>query len=72
VPPMVAEESDDFRLLDTSITRDADTAAVSDAVSDDDVGVTRPQGAGRDIGACEWNEGGDTTAPASPTGLTVQ
>ena len=63
-------ENNDFRLKAGSLAIDAGTAV---SVTNDITGISRPQGAGYDIGAYEYVEGGsDPTPPASPAGLVVR
>jgi hypothetical protein len=64
----------DFQLQSTSPAIDAGTLSVSSVVTNDFLGISRPQGSGFDIGAYEYAENTpvDILAPASPGGLSVR
>ena len=62
----------DFSLVSGSMLNDVATPISS--FSNDYIGISRPQGAGWDIGAYELNQnsGGNLGTPPAPTNLTVQ
>lgn len=60
----------DLTLLNGSAAINTGTS-LSSIFTTDYLGVSRPQGAAWDIGAYEFAVSGDTTAPATPTGLQV-
>jgi parallel beta-helix repeat protein len=69
-PGFVNPSAADFHLTSGSRAIDAGTS-VSMVATDAD-GVSRPQGAGYDVGAFEYRSGGTTTAPAAPTNLRIR
>lgn len=68
-PGFVNEAAGNFQLLPTSILINAGNANTN--VTNDFVGLSRPQGANHDIGAYEFNSGSPPveTAPAAPSVL---
>ena len=60
-----------FHLQPGSPAFNTGTSAVSAYVTQDYDGISRPRGALYDIGAFEYDSGGDITPPAKPTKLIV-
>jgi len=73
--PFVDWPNGDFRLKSCSAGMDCPVGAGIDLGSSfntDIIGTARPQGSAWDIGAYEYGQGGDTTPPGAPTGLSVR
>jgi len=71
VCPFVDENGlSDWRLVSSSLARGR-AVDLGSRYNIDILGISRPQGAAWDIGAYEYVQGGDTTPPAAPSGLTV-
>ncbi len=66
---LFVNEWSDLKLQGSSPCKDAGITIAS--VTDDYLGVSRPQGTAYDIGAYEYIQAGDTIPPAAPTGVRV-
>jgi hypothetical protein len=69
----VNEAGDNYRLTSTSDARNVgrNLSGETGGFSTDLLGTSRPQGSAWDIGAYEFIEGSDTTAPTTPATLTA-
>jgi hypothetical protein len=70
-PLFMDPRSYNFHLQPGSPAFNTGTSAVSAYVTQDYDGISRPRGALYDIGAFEYDSGGDITPPAKPTKLIV-
>ena len=73
-PLFVNPSLNNFALQSTSPAINAGSSLVSSIVNKDFFGLTRPQGAGYDIGAFEYDENtpADAVVPNAPSGLSVR
>ncbi len=67
--PLFVNAANDWHLQSSSPAKNAGVTIAG--VTDDYAGVARPQGAEYDIGAYEYIQVSDTTAPAPPSGVVV-
>lgn len=70
-PLFTSYRGNDFHLQSSSPDRDTGISLANYFTLDKDK-VLRPQGSAWAIGAYEYIPGGDTTPPATPTGLSVR